>query len=53
MTIKELKEHIQSLPDDAVVIMEGRWGETFDIRQVELIEPTEINEFKTKVAYLS
>lgn len=50
MTIKELKEKIQNLPDDTIVKMEGRWGETFDVHHIELenFSPSEI-----KVLYLS
>lgn len=51
MTVKELKEKILNFPDDAVVRIEGRWGEIFDVHDAEL--DSDFDHPKQKFLYLS
>lgn len=38
MIAKELKEKIKDVPDDAVVVLGDRWGESLDADSAEFIQ---------------
>jgi hypothetical protein len=50
MTVKELKAAIEALPDDALVVIEGRWGETFEVKSATL---ETLLEYEQQVLYLN
>lgn len=55
MTVKELKETLQKLPDEfneTLVVMEGRWEEIFEVNKAELAD-VGLTRYPTKVLYLS
>lgn len=36
MNVKQLKEIIQSIPDNVIIVAEGRWGEVMEMDKAEL-----------------
>lgn len=50
MSVKQLKKIIQSIPDNVIIVTEGRWGEML---QPDIAKLEEIPGFPEKVLVLS
>lgn len=50
MTVRELKDKIENVPDDSQVVVEGRFGEILNTSEVDF---TELPEYEGKVLVIS